>query len=154
MSPCSLVFVICDPLFSRSSVLCFSVLLCSCPRVICFPRPLAYLVLASCSVILVCFINLVFMSFCFLVINTRPLHGARFGCNFARQIILSSCPCVLSEKTSSGGKRPPHLTCYMVFFSCPLVHLFLGCLVPFFSCSSFLCLLIHFYSCVRVLLFP
>ena len=112
-----------------------------------------FLLLLSCSLVLLYFINRVFLFCCFLVINTRPLHGARFGCNFARQIIQSSCPFVLSEKTSRGGLKPPTWLCYNLLFSCPLVLLFLCSLVPLFSCSSVLCLLVHLCSFPRVIVF-
>ena len=53
VSPWSLVFVICDPLFSRSSVLCFRFLLSLCHRVFFLCCSLAYfVVLLSCSLVL------------------------------------------------------------------------------------------------------
>ena len=85
------------PLFSCCSVLCFRVLRLSCPRVIYFPCPLAYMfILSSYSLVPVLYYSSVLLfscpsfvvSSCLLVISTRPLHGTNLGCNYARPIVL------------------------------------------------------------------
>ena len=112
----SLRFVV-DPLFSRSLVLCFSVMSCSCFRVICVTCPLAYSgVLLSCSLVL-CKSSGVLLFPCH---QHSSLAWGHFGCNFARQMIMSSCPFVFSEKTSSGeGAKASHLTLlqYLILLS-------------------------------------
>jgi hypothetical protein len=97
-----------DPLFSRSSI---SALVSLFVLVIVLSFFLVLLLIwVSCPLVLLCYITLVFLSLCFLVINTRPLHGARFRCNIARHFILSSFPIAFlfsQRKRQVGGLTPP-----------------------------------------------
>ena len=101
------------PLFSciRSLIICSLVLRFSASvSFFCIVIVFSFVVVLFffCSLDLLFSCTLLILSSCPFV--SRPLHGARVGCKFARQIILSSSPLVVLfslRQRQVGGYSPP-----------------------------------------------